>query len=260
MNETAGRHNQDFVRSFDQRDWDPGTERTLFGHQYRQRVDAITRAVLMHAHGKKLADLGAAQGNISIHLARMGMAVTAVERNQEFIDYARTKEDSDRVEWRCADLRTFTAEEEFDVVVLGEVIEHTGTPDRLLATVARLLRPGAVLVLTTPNGERIREHLPSFAAWRAAQSSVPEWVQFGPAGEDHQFLYTQDELIKILSESFDVVALEPVGSAAWNRLSARLLRLPGAGKAVDAVEGAALKLDFVSRRIANHWLVVARRR
>jgi 2-polyprenyl-3-methyl-5-hydroxy-6-metoxy-1,4-benzoquinol methylase len=260
MNETAGRHNQDFVRAFDHRDWDPGTERTLFGHQYRQRVDAIARAVRRHAPGRKVADLGSAQGNISIHLARLGFNVTAVEKNQDFIDYARSKKDSDQVEWRCADLRSFAADEEFDVVVLGEVIEHTGTPERLLATVARIVRPGGVLVLTTPNGERIRGHLPSFAAWRAAQSSVPEWVQFGPAGEDHQFLYTRDELIAGLSGLFDVEALQPVGSAAWNRLSAKLLKLPGANKAGDALEAAVMRLEFVSRRIANHWLVVARRR
>jgi 2-polyprenyl-3-methyl-5-hydroxy-6-metoxy-1,4-benzoquinol methylase len=260
MNEPAGRHNQDFVRSFDHRDWDPGTERTLFGHQYRQRVDAISKAVRRYAPGKKVADLGAAQGNISIHLARLGYTVTAVERNQDFIDYARSKQDSERVDWRCADLRNFAADEEYDVVVLGEVIEHTGTPDGLLATVTKLLRPGGMLVLTTPNGERIREHLPSFTTWRAAQSCVPEWVQFGPAGEDHQFLYTRDELTAALSGSFDVVAFEPVGSAAWNRLSAKLLRLPGADRAGDAVEAGAMKLDFVSRRIANHWLVVARRR
>jgi 2-polyprenyl-3-methyl-5-hydroxy-6-metoxy-1,4-benzoquinol methylase len=260
MNETAGRHNQDFVRSFDQRDWDPGTERTLFGHQYRQRVRAIANAVRRHAPGRRLADLGAAQGNIAIHLARLGYAVTAVERNQAFIDYARAKRDSERVEWKCADLRSFTAEEPYDAVVLGEVIEHTGTPERLLVTVAKLLRPGGMLVLTTPNGERIREHLASFTAWRAAQSSVPEWVQFGPAGEDHQFLYTRDELAAVLFSAFDVVGIEAVGSAAWNRLSAKLLKLPGADRAGDAVEAAAMRLDFVSRRIANHWLVVARRR
>jgi hypothetical protein len=88
---------------------------------------------------------------------------------------------------------------------------------------------------------------------------VPEWVQFGPAGEDHQFLYTRDELIAGLSGLFDVEALQPVGSAAWNRLSAKLLKLPGANKAGDALEAAVMRLEFVSRRIANHWLVVARR-
>jgi 2-polyprenyl-3-methyl-5-hydroxy-6-metoxy-1,4-benzoquinol methylase len=260
MSGAAKRHDQEFVRSFDRRDWDAGTEGTLFGHQYRQRVDAIYSAVRHHATGRKVADLGAAQGNISIGLARLGFKVTAVEQNQAFIEYAQTKKDSDLVEWRCADLRSFNSEDEFDAVVLGEVIEHTGTPERLLATVASVLRPSGVLVLTTPNGERIREHLPNFKDWRAAQTSVPEWVQFGPAGEDHQFLYTRDELIVVLSSSFDLVAFEPVGSATWNRLSARLLRIPGADKAGDALEVAAMRLDFVSRRIANHWLVVARRR
>jgi 2-polyprenyl-3-methyl-5-hydroxy-6-metoxy-1,4-benzoquinol methylase len=260
MSDMPVRHDQDFVRSFDDRDWNPGTERTLFGHQYRQRVDAIAKAVRHHAPGRKLVDLGAAQGNIAIRLASLGYAVTAVEKNPDFIEYARTKQNSELVEWVCADLRTFAADGEFDVALLGEVIEHTGTPERLLATVAGVLRSGGVLVLTTPNGDRIREHLPNFEGWRAAQSSVPEWVQFGPAGEDHQFLFTRNELVAVLSDQFDLVAFDPVGSAAWNRSSAKLLQLPGAIKAGDALEALALKLAFINRRIANHWLVVARRR
>jgi SAM-dependent methyltransferase len=37
-----------------------------------------------------------------------------------------------------------------DVVVCSEVLEHLGDPDRALAEITRVLRPGGVLILSTP--------------------------------------------------------------------------------------------------------------
>lgn len=39
----------------------------------------------------------------------------------------------------------------FDVVVAGEVIEHLGAPQALFEFAAAVLRPGGILVITTPN-------------------------------------------------------------------------------------------------------------
>ena len=56
-------------------------------------------------------------------------------------------------EYRRGDITTGlpAADDEFDVVVLGEVIEHVPHPDLLLREVRRVLSPGGALVLSTPN-------------------------------------------------------------------------------------------------------------
>jgi SAM-dependent methyltransferase len=48
-------------------------------------------------------------------------------------------------------LRDVFAGQEFDMVFCGEVIEHLFSPDALLSDVKTLLRPGGVLILSTPN-------------------------------------------------------------------------------------------------------------
>ena len=48
-------------------------------------------------------------------------------------------------------LRDVFAGREFDVVFCGEVIEHVFSPDAVLSDLKILLRPGGVLILSTPN-------------------------------------------------------------------------------------------------------------
>lgn len=59
----------------------------------------------------------------------------------------------DGVDYRRADITAGlpAADAEVDAVVLGEVVEHVPHPDALLREVHRVLRPGGVLVLSTPN-------------------------------------------------------------------------------------------------------------
>ena len=76
--------------------------------------------------------------------------------------------------WYSQDLNVeFQFEREFDVVISTEVIEHLENPRATFRNLWRLLKPGGVLILTTPNQTR------SGACWRFF-SKVILWLFWKP--------------------------------------------------------------------------------
>lgn len=81
---------------------------------------------------------------------------------------------------RLADITRDEIGETFDVVSVGEVIEHLGNPAALFAAANRLLLPGGRMVLTTPNPfymARARDNLKG-----ACNDSVDHVTMLFPSG------------------------------------------------------------------------------
>lgn len=74
----------------------------------------------------------------------------------------------------------------FDGVVCVEVIEHVRDVEALVGQIARVLRPGGWVYLTTPNGDYIRNEQPNY-------------------NPDHVRHYTRKELVTLLSGHFEDV-------------------------------------------------------
>lgn len=78
---------------------------------------------------------------------RLGCRVTGVELNPEVARDAETR--LSRV--IVGDVETLEIEERFDAVVATELFEHLNYPERFLAKMHGLLRPGGRIVLSVPN-------------------------------------------------------------------------------------------------------------
>ena len=106
-------------------------------------------------------------------------------------------------------------ERSFDVASLVEVLEHVGDPVGLLDRVRRLVRPGGVLYLTTPNVYSLNRRVLGVG-----------WSVFCPP--EHQILWSRRGLARLLTASGFVVkevraeGLNPV--EILGRLSARRRR------------------------------------
>ena len=157
-----------------------------------RRAKAIALVSEVVAPGARVLDIAAAGGNFSLTLAEMGYRVTWNDLRADLADYVRLKHDRGHLEFAPGNAFELDFPQPFDAALITEVIEHVAHPDRFLAEVARLVKPGGYLIMTTPNGGYFRNSLPRFSD--CPDPSVYEEVQFGPDGDDHIFLLHCDEV------------------------------------------------------------------
>jgi SAM-dependent methyltransferase len=94
---------------------------------------------------RRALDLGAGRGELSTSLLARGYDVTAVERYPEQFEAKVPLIDADLNEpFPFEDAR-------FDATMAIEILEHLENPRRFLRELSRVLRPGGVAIVSTPN-------------------------------------------------------------------------------------------------------------
>jgi 2-polyprenyl-3-methyl-5-hydroxy-6-metoxy-1,4-benzoquinol methylase len=98
---------------------------------------------------ERLIDLGCGAGELCVYARDLGYEVTAVDVSESNVKNVRSLGLAAQV----ADLnRPLPFEDNsFDFAILVEVIEHVVNAELLLKEIARILRPGGQLLLSTPN-------------------------------------------------------------------------------------------------------------
>jgi SAM-dependent methyltransferase len=122
-----------------------GLEKTL-SVVHRARIRRIER--LTGGPGRVI-DVGCGPGWFLDQMRRRGWETRGTERSATATDQAR---DMLNLDVRAQDLDELTAEgTSYDAVILWHVAEHVHNPATTLLKIARLLRPGGVLMIAVPN-------------------------------------------------------------------------------------------------------------
>jgi len=95
-------------------------------------------------------DAGCGNGAIAGKLSEMGYQVTGIDLSEDGIAIAKDSHPGVHFEVASVydDLRPLLAE--VDIVVSSEVIEHLYYPQRYLANMYSMIKPGGAIILTTP--------------------------------------------------------------------------------------------------------------
>jgi 2-polyprenyl-6-hydroxyphenyl methylase/3-demethylubiquinone-9 3-methyltransferase len=190
----------------------------------------------------RILDVAAAQGNFTLALAEKGYRVTWNDLRSELADYVRLKHAFGEVDYAPGNVFELPNDEPFDAAIVTEVIEHVAHPDQFLRNVARLVRRGGYIVMTTPNGAYFKNDLPKFSD--CADPSAFEAAQFRPNADGHIFLLHPAEIERLASEAgletLELVHFTNPITAGYLKTEALLRVLPQSR--IDALERLSARL------------------
>jgi SAM-dependent methyltransferase len=143
--------------------------------------------------GRRILDLGAGMGGTAVALALAGADPLAFEYNPEYCAIIRL-----RAARYALDLpvvngvgeRLPLADGSFDLVISWDVVEHVQDPERLIAEISRVLRPGGRALVTVINRYAFRDphyHMP-LLNWlpRSLAERIIAWRGRGKGGASFQ--------------------------------------------------------------------------
>ena len=193
---------------------------------------------LPYCRGATVLDAGCGVGYGTAHVAQLAQRVVGVDVSDEAIAYAREHYAAPNVEFLVADVLELPFDpRSFDTVCSFEIVEHVPDAERFVAELARVLKPGGRLVLSTP---------------RAEDPTVR------PDNPFHEREFDADELRRLLTSSFSSVVLfgqrriETARHRTLRRLDVLGLRrrLPVVRRAAGALTGTAAMDDVALDGIA----------
>lgn len=152
---------------------------------------------------KKILDLPAGNGWVSDSLAKLGATVVPADINEERPNYVQANMEHDLP----------FVNEEFDCVICAEGIEHVLRPEALFSELARVLKKGGLLIITTPNVQNVYSRFQYSCTGFLYQFSpfnllIPKQGELRDRGHISPVFYTQ---LRYFSDLHGLVTLQPDG-------------------------------------------------
>lgn len=160
----------------------------------KQRKELFVKLI---GKGRRILEVGCRSGNLTQYYMEGNDVVGIdVDRNALKLFEERYKLKS---HWVDADSEDFPfKDEEFDVVVFSEVMEHLRFPRKALREIARVLKKGGRVIGSVPNSYRLRNRI-KFVMGKPFDVAV-----------SHLQYYSHGMLSKEVGYAFDKVDIHPV--------------------------------------------------
>jgi len=116
--------------------------------------DELIKTMQMDLTGRRLLDVGCGGGLLAEEVAHLGLLVTGVDPSQRsLVTACKHAAQSDlRINYVAATGELLPiASASHDIVICCDVLEHVDAPDKVIAEVARVLKPNGIFFYDTIN-------------------------------------------------------------------------------------------------------------
>jgi ubiquinone/menaquinone biosynthesis C-methylase UbiE len=159
----------------------------LVSYLHNRRI-GIVRELIQKTEAQTLLEVGSGDGYVLKALSDLPVSLTGIEISEKRIERSRGL--VPQAEIVAGDARDMPFESQsFDLVVCSEVLEHVPEPERAIAEMKRVVRPGGLVIVTVPQERnwqlgrlallrfpiRIPDHINHFSV-----SSMSQLFNFAP--------------------------------------------------------------------------------
>ncbi len=164
---------------------------------------------------------------MGLKLAEDGYKVFSFDINPSFLAYSKMKYEKGNIPWLAGNIETLDFPRgSLDVAIAGEIVEHCAYPEDILGKILEFVKPGGILIVTTPNGARILNPLPTFGQVAGKDDASVRFETVQAGGEDHLFLFKLDELAMIVPDNSEIIEKGYLGGTVlYNKINQTLFRL-----------------------------------
>ena len=120
------------------------TEGHSYHYRYHRAMDFFRE---FYKNGNTALEVGCNDGTFAKGLGKLGFRVTAIDADLK-IDPMNLDNNVNYIKANLWDLGNSC---QFDVVHLGQVVEHVNNPDEFMQKVLKLCKPGAPVFFSVPN-------------------------------------------------------------------------------------------------------------
>jgi SAM-dependent methyltransferase len=149
-------------------------------------IDQIMKFDVKNKKTSAVLDLGCGIGVNTVPVGSLGCQVTAVDVDDNSINYCKNHNTQPNIEYKVGDAETIDLKNKYGVIITSEILEHVIHPKLLIKNVDHHLEYGGIWILSIPNG---------FCLWEIVVS------RFIHKGKLVSWLYKSPRFYKLLTGS-----------------------------------------------------------
>jgi 2-polyprenyl-3-methyl-5-hydroxy-6-metoxy-1,4-benzoquinol methylase len=175
---------------------------TFSKREFETRESRLRKALAMferEAGRGRVLDVAAGSGIAAGALAEQGWQVSALDISAELVEQIESRGEIEAAVHDLSEGPLPFGDGTFEAIFAGEIIEHLVDTASFVAELRRVLKPGGIAVITTPNLASFENRL------RLLLGRYPIWVEYELSDQGHVRSYTVPTLRhQLRSNAFEV--------------------------------------------------------